>query len=363
MYFDRTLEAIERGRNGGNVGLPYGLPSLVPYVPNIQKETYYLVGGETGSGKTALTDYMFLYSPFDFIMNNETDFKLKILYWSFEISIEAKIAKGICQKIWKDYKVLVDTNYIFSRGENRISQETYDLVLKTRKYFDRLYDMVEIIDLSTNPTGISKKTEDLCKSYHHRIVTGTFTDDTGKERETVTWKEKDPNQYILTIVDHAGLIRAQKDLITKKDRIDYISNRFIEYRTKYKLSPIIVSQFNRGLDSAQRELSTKAKPDYSKVRPQLGDFKDSGGTQEDANVVFSIFSPNRYNIPEYNEYNVEKLKDRFRVVDVLKSRDSLPDLAKGVGYLGECGLFIDLPLPGDMPATLYNQITNVKKRI
>lgn len=353
-YYDKTLAAIDRGRDGGNVGLPYGIPSLVPYVPNIQRETYYLIGGETGSGKTALCDYMFLYSPFEYIMNTETDFKLKILYWSFEISIEAKIAKGVCQKIWKDYKVLVDTNYIFSRGENRISQEIYDLVLKTRKYFEKMEDMVQIIDLSTNPTGISKKTEDMCQSFHRKEKISEFD---------VKWHEKDSNQYILTIVDHAGLIRAQKDLISKKERIDYLSNRFIEYRTKYKLSPVIVSQFNRGLDSAQRELATKSKPDYSKIRPQLGDFKDSGGTQEDANVVFSIFSPNRYNIPEYNKYDTTRLGDRFRVADVLKSRDSLPDLAKGLAYLGEVGLFVDLPTPDKMGAAYYNNITGIKKRI
>jgi len=286
-------------------------------------------------------------------MNHETDYKLKILYWSFEISIEAKIAKGICQKIFKDHKILVDTNYIFSRGKNRISQEIYDLVLKTRNYFDAMYDMVEIVDLSTNPTGISKRVEEMCQSFHRKEKISEFE---------VKWHEKDPNQYLLTIIDHAGLIRAQKDLISKKERIDYVSNRLIEYRTKYKLSPIIVSQFNRSLDSAQRELATKAKPDYSKIRPQLGDFKDSGGTQEDANVVFSIFSPNRYNIPEYNDLKIDLLKDRVRVADVLKSRDSLPDLAKGLGYIGEAGLFIDLPRPDKMTPEYYNRIINLKKQ-
>lgn len=350
--FDRTIAAIERGRNGGNEGLPYGIPSMVPYVPNIQQGTYFLLGGETGSGKTALADYMFMYSPFDYIMNNETDYKMKIIYWSFEISIENKIAKGICQKIYKDHRILVDSNYIFSRGKNRISDEIYDLVFKTREYFDKLHDILMIYDISTNATGVTKEVEKICKSNF-----------VGKQLSEYDWQwtPKDPNLYIINIIDHIGLIRKQKGLLTKKETIDYVSNRLIDYRNKFGLIPVMVSQFNRSLASAERELATKSRPDYNKIRPQLSDFKDSGGTQEDANVVFSMFSPNRYNIPEYNGYHVGHLRDRVRILDCLKSRDGLPDLAKGLGYLGECGLFTDLPNPSDMTDAHYRGIRNLKK--
>ena len=166
--FDKTLEAINRGKEGGNEGLPYGIPSLVPYVPNIQQKTYYLIGGETGSAKTALTDYMFLYSPFDYIMNNDTDLKMKMIYWSFEIDIESKIAKGICQRIWKTHRILVDSNYIFSRGKNRISTEIYDLVFSTRDYFDKLHDIIEVIPVATNSTGISKKLQEFCEENFNK---------------------------------------------------------------------------------------------------------------------------------------------------------------------------------------------------
>lgn len=351
--FDKTLGAIDRGKDGGNEGLPYGIPSLVDYIPNIQQETYYLIGGETSSGKTALADYMFLYSPFEYLMANKgnTDKKLKILYWSFEISIENKIAKGICQKIWRDHKILVDVNYILSRGKNRISDEMYNLVLNTREYFEELHDILVICDVATNPTGITIRNEKFCKEHFIEEKIGEFE---------VKRTPKDPNLYLMGITDHIGLVRSQKDLTTAKDKIDYISGRNVEYRDKYRFIPVDISQFNRSLASAERELSTKNKPDYNKVGPQLSDFKDSGSTQENANVVLSIFSPNRYGIPEYNDYQIKDLKDRIRMLSVLKGRDGIPDLAKGLGYLGECGLYIDLPIPEKM-GNLYSQISNLKK--
>ena len=361
-FFDKTLAEIEYGKQGLNEGIPFGIPSLVDFIPNIQKGTYFLLGGETGSSKTALTDYMFVQSPCNYVLNKAPDIDLKILYFSFEISIEEKIAKFICQKIFQDYKILVDTNYILSRGKNRISDEVFNLVMRTRTHFEKLEDMIQVLDVSTNPTGVTKEVENFAKEGFNKIETGEFITQTGELRKSYEYVEKNQKSYRIVILDHVGLIRAQKDLINKKDRIDYVSSKFIEYRNKYKIIPIVVSQFNRSLASAERELSVKnSKPDYSKIKPQLSDFKDSGGTQEDANVVMSIFSPFRYGIPEYNGYNTKGLGDKIRFVDVLKSRNGLPSLSKGLGHIGQTGHFIDLPTPDKFSPDLYNKIANLKK--
>lgn len=351
--FDRTLEAIDNGRLGLNEGLFHGFPRLTEYIPNIQKKTYYTVAGETASGKTALTDYMFMYSPFDYIksFNGDTDLKLKIIYWSFEIDIESKITKGICQKIYKDYGILTDVNYILSKGKNRISDEVYQLVLNTRGYFDELHDVVEIYAEAMNPTGISKRVEEYMQSVSNKHGEGYQT----------YYTPKDSNLYVLNIIDHCGLIKAQADAPTKKERIDAISSKLISYRNKYGMIPVMISQFNRGIASVERELASKNKPDYSKVRPQLADIKDTGSLAEDSNVVLSIFSPNRYSIPDYNGYDITKLRDRHRSVSVLKGRDGVPDLDLGVCYLGECGLFKELPIPNEITQAHYSSIINKKK--
>lgn len=359
--FDKTLESIEHGRTGKNEGLPYGIPSLVPYVPNIQQKTYYLLGGEPGSGKTALTDYMFLYSPFDYLMaqkaKGEIKQKLKVLYWSLEIDVASKIAKGICQRIWKTKGILVDSNYILSRGKNRISQEIFDLVMETREYFDELHDILEIHDVGLNATGITKRTETFCEENFN-------VDKISQYEKRYTPKDKD--LYLMCITDHIGLTRGQKGLENKKAIIDYVSSYNVEFRNKYGLIPVDISQFNRSIAAAERELSTKAKPNYDKIKPQLSDFKDSAATQENCNVAITLFNPNRYGIPEYNGYNTGVLGDRFRVIDCIKSRDGLPDVAKGLGYIGEAGIFVDLPRPELMynrkhGKTVYERLNDLQK--
>jgi len=316
------------------------------------------------SGKTSLTDYMFLYSPFDYLMEKkrlgETKEKLKILYWSLEIDIASKITKGICQRIWKTKGILVDPNYILSRGKNKISQEIFQLVMETREYFDEMHDILEIHDVGINATGITKRTEAFCKENFNSKQIAEF------EWE---WTPKDEDLYLMCITDHIGLTRAQKGLENKKAVIDYVSGYNVEYRNKYSLIPVDISQFNRSIAAAERELSTKAKPNYDKIKPQLSDFKDSAATQENCNVAMTLFNPNRYGIPEYMGYNTSVMGDRARFVDVVKSREGTPDLSKALGYIGEAGVFVDLPVPSLMDTrnskglTVYEQLLKPKKII
>lgn len=349
--FDRFKQRVDEGRLGLNEGLPFGLPSLIDYLPNIQKKTFYLLGGETGAGKTALTDYMFMYSPFNYINSTETDLKLKILYYSFEIDIESKITKGVAQYIWQKYKILVDLPYLLSQGKNRCSDEIYRLALHSYEYLNKLHDVLEIHDISMNPTGISKRIQDICLANGKLNKISEFNS---------IYVPNNPNLTIIVIIDHASLVKGETDAKATKDKIDLLSEKLFKARNTFGITPVVVSQFNRSLASAERELSTKSKPDYNKVKPQLSDFKNTGNTVEDANVVMSIFSPNRYNIPDYLDYNISAIGDRIRFVDILKSRNGSPDLSKATAYLGECGLFMDLPHPNLM-GDLYSRIKAIEK--
>jgi len=85
MIFNNVIEKIERGKEGLNTGLYMGFDRLVEYIPGIQQGTYYLIGGETGSGKTAFIDACFLYNPYDWLKAHpDSSIKLKIFYWSLE---------------------------------------------------------------------------------------------------------------------------------------------------------------------------------------------------------------------------------------------------------------------------------------
>lgn len=70
----------------------------------------------------------------------------------------------------------------------------------------------------------------------------------------------------------------------------------------------------------------------------------------------SIFSPMRYDIQKYRGYKIDVLKDRFRSLSLLKNRDGDSDKTIGLKFLGEIGLFRELPRADLMTDDDYNII-------
>lgn len=360
--FDEALNRIERGRLGLNKGLPHGFPRLAEYIPNIQQGTYYLIGAEQKVGKTSFADCAFMYNPYDWLADpdTQTDIKLKIIYFSLEVEKVIKITKGICRSIYRKHKILVDVNYVLSRGKHRCSDEIYELVKKEREHFEGLEDILDVIDERINPTGMA-------------IYLKKYAEQNGKFEQIDEYKRKyvpnNPNLYTLVVVDHIALVKGEKNLYSVKEKIDKTSEYLMEYRNMCNFSPVVISQFNRSLATAERELAiSKGTPNYDKIKPQLGDFKDSGNTQADANVIFGLFNPNRYDIPNYMGYNINPndggLAGRIRTLHVLATRDGEGDISLGLGYIGETGDFQELPRPNDMitkERDVYKILNNIKK--
>lgn len=352
MIFDDVLANIERGQLGLNTGLPMGFDRLVEYIPNIQQGTYYLIGGETGSGKTAFTDDAFLHNPYDwFVKNPNAGIDLKVFYWSLEINKSIKITKAVCRKLYTDYNVITDVNYVLSRGKNRVSQEVFDLVCKTRDYFVRMEDVLTIIDANSHPTAINKFMMSYAQA-HGDIITRQVNN--GKENIEIFDKyiPYNPHQYVIIVIDHISLMKRERGF-NVKDNIDKMSEYLVPLRNNFNYIPVVVQQLNRSNTQSDRFK-------MEMVEPKLSDFKDSGNTQQDANTVVALFSPARHELESFRGYNMTKLKDRFRSLGILKNRDGAADVRIGLQFVGEVGYFKEIPKSSAITDEQYDQIINLK---
>lgn len=356
--FQQVLKTIEAGQRGENTGLPMGFSRLMDIIPGIQKGTYYLVGAETGVGKTSFVDHSFLYSPYEFIKSsqNDTGLSLKVFYFSFEIDRKIKIAKAIARKMFIDYRWTYDINYILSRGKNRISDEVFKVVCDYADYFEAMEDCVTVLDFAENPTGVMKFMQDYFHSTGTRY-TRSIEKPNGEVIEIFdTYIPNNPNEYVIVIVDHVSLLKKEKGL-NNKGAIDLLSSEYlIRLRNEYNAIPVVVQQLNRDATSTDRFK-------LNRLEPQLSDFKDSGNTQQDANVIMSLFSPARYEVHEFPNrtgskgYDITTLKDRFRYVNVLKNRDGSSDVGIGMWFVGEVGYLEELPKPTEIDYKKYVNLT------
>lgn len=347
MIFDEVIKKIEEGKSGANRGIPMGFDRLSQVIPGIQQNTYYLVGGELGSGKSAFIDEAFVYNPYDYLTANETDLDFHVLYFSLEIDKHRKIAKAIARRIFHNYKTLVDINYVLSKGRNRISDEIYQYALKQCDYFYKLEEYVTFYDKPVNPTGIWKDV----LSYSNQNGVWTKQQDSEGQIVPVEYKPNKPNKIILVVVDHLGLMRNERGFL-KKQNIDKMSEYAIILRNKCHYSPVFIQQLNRSISSSERF-------QINRVEPQLSDFKETANTQEDSDLVMAIFNPIRYDIKTFYGYNIALLKSKFKSIHILKNRDGEADQMLGMGFIGQTGTFFELPKADVMKPEQYEQIIKI----
>lgn len=117
-----------------------------------------------------------------------------------------------------------------------------------------------------------------------------------------------------------------------------------------------MSQFNRSISNPSRIKN-------GDVEPQLEDFADSSSTQNDADVVMALFDPIRYKVEDPSGYNLDKLKDEygakyFRSLRVIKNSYGEDDIRIGLAFLGELGIFAELPRKKDITESDYESVTN-----
>jgi KaiC/GvpD/RAD55 family RecA-like ATPase len=348
MSFELLNAEVEKGLNDLNRGIPMGFDRLTKYV-GIRKGLYYLIGGNTGSGKTSFIDDAFVLNPVDWALSKEglaSGIKVKVWYRSMERSRTYKMAKWVSRKIFLDQGIIIPVGKLLGWTE-KMTKDEHDLFLHYRDYVDKLSEIVTIIDGPENPVGIAKE----LKAYAEANGTIEQLDKWNK-----VYVPNDPTQITMVVVDHIGLLKTTAAQPTKKDAIDKMSSELQYFRDFFGYTPVIVSQFNRSISNPMR---LKA----GDVEPQLEDFSDSSSTQNDADVVLALFDPMRYKVADTSGYDLDKLKDDygakyFRSLRLLKNSYGEDDIRIGLGFMGQLGIFKELPKKKDITDADYESVIN-----
>jgi hypothetical protein len=355
--FDDLDSRVKRGMDPNNVNIPIGFGRMNKVI-GIRESVYTLCGGYTGSGKTTFVDDAFVLNPYEFWLRSKGKVKLKVVYWSMERKKDYKVAKWISRKMFLERGMIVPVDKLLG-WYGRLSEEEYRIFKEYKDYIDGMFDsgFLTMIEGPDNPTGIYKFIRNYAEGLEGHPGVGKVipVDKFNKKFERFPEKE---GEITLLVIDHIGLTKGEKGLGSKKELIDKLSEHMRNARDLYGFSPILISQFNRDIANPMRIKN-------GDVEPMLEDFKDSGNTQEDADVVLSLFDPMRYKVPDPIGYDLTKLRDpvngnkKYRVIKVLKNSYGVDDVRYGLAFQPECGMFKEMPkvsevLEGDYDAILDN---------
>jgi len=347
--FEILSEEVTKGLEGKNEGIPMGFDRLNRYT-GIRKSMYFLIGGNTGSGKTSFVDEGFVLNPIDWYLSKEntSDIELEIIYRSMERNRKYKLAKWVGRKIFLDHGIIIPVAKLLGWNKyDRLTKDEHDLYLLQKDYLDALENIITIIDGPENPVGIAKDLK------AHALLNGTIED---LDEYNKVYVPKKPNKITIVVQDTLNLLKLTKDLTTKKAAIEKMSDENRYARDFYGYTIAAVSQFNRSISNPMR---LKA----GDVEPQLEDFKESGQSQDDADVVLTLFDPLRYKVSDPSGYDLNKLVDEygskyFRSLRLIKNSYGSDDLRIGLAFLGELGIFNELPKRKDITEEDYESVLN-----
>lgn len=323
MITESLLAAIDRGREGREQGYGIGLPKLEQIIDGVCKGVYTLIAAESGVGKSSLMLYSYVYRP---LMEHLDDGKFKISLFSLEMSADKVLAKLLSTYIFETYGVRLSVKQLLSVQKGFIlNDECYNIVQECIPWMQKVEKILTIYDKSATANSIYSN---ILSELEER---GHF-EETDKRK---IYYPDDPDLVHLVIIDHLARVFCSPGN-TLKQEMDLTSKYLYSLKNRCGISPIVIQQMNRGIQSMDRRKE-------GMVIPLTSDLKDTNSTVEDAEIILAIFSPDKAKLNSHRGYNIAELGDSFRSIFVLKSRYGESNVEDFIFYDGKCNKWVEMP--------------------
>jgi Steigviridae replicative DNA helicase len=324
--------------------IPWSLPRFEEHSPGIEQGKYYLISANSKVGKTQVADWLFLYNAVQQIIDDGLSIKLKVFYFSLEMSKEEKMLSCFANILYlKEGLRISPVDLKSTRASRVLSEDILETLKKYQPYFDKIEEIVEFIDDIRHGFGMYN----LVREY--ALANGTVhkrdIEIDGKITEVEDYYEpNDPEEYVMIIIDHISLISPEKrngEQLSLHQSISVLSSDYlIKLRNRFNYIPVVIQQQAAAQESVENKKANKLKP-------SMDGLADNKLTARDANVILGLFSPMRHEITEYLGYDITLFKDNIRFLEILGGREGGAGAICPLYFDGATNYFKELPLPKD----------------
>lgn len=360
--YDRVYEQIVNRRDRllkGNINcIPWGFPRFEEENPGIEQGKYYLISANSKVGKTQIADWLFFYNTIQQVLENNLKIKLKIFYFSLEMTKEEKMLSAFANILYIKEGLRIAPKDLKSTKADRILSEDVLLIIeKYKPYFEKIEEIVEFIDDVRHPFGIYNLVREYALAngtVHYREI-----DIDGKITKVEDYYEpNNPDEYVMIMIDHISLISPEKRngvQLTLHESISVLSSDYlIKLRNRFNYIPVVIQQQSAAQESVDNKKANKLKP-------SLDGLADNKLTGRDANVILGLFSPFRHEIPEYMGYDIVFFKDNIRFLEIMGGREGGAGVTCPLYFDGAVNYFKELPLSKDQEN--LNKVSNFIKHM
>lgn len=365
MLLNLTLDTLKSNKKlreeGKDITIPFPFPRFSQYIPGIQKRRYYIVTANSKVGKTKLADFLFVYTPLLYTKTNKTNIKIKILYFSLEMSKEDKVRELISHLLYirKNIKIsadLMDSVYKHYILENDVLEAIEEIKPEVEDFLQHIvfYDNIR------NPFGIYKAVREYAHTHgHYEDTDGNILNTEYIEKGTNDEAKKifryvpdDPDEFVIVITDHVSLLTPEKGG-TLHDAIGNFSSQYcLHIRDRWDYIVVNVQQqaaAQEGVDNYQNNM----------LRPSANGLGDNKLTGRDCDFLIGLFAPIRFRKETWEGYNIKIMKDSFREISLILNRRGSPAIS-GLYFDGVTNYFLELPPAEEMDNDKYDKLLKFK---
>lgn len=364
---NRVLSFLEERRQNvltGNVNcIPSPFSNFRSDFVGIEQGRYYLVSAHQKSGKTQVTSFVFLYAPLLYAYHHPEKLRLKIFYYPLEETKEEITLRFMSFILYhlSNHRIRISPEDLRSTHEGRVLSEDVLALLKSEEYTKILdfFEQTVIFEESTNPTGAWKDLLNYANSHgtvHYKEV--PYVDKvTGEEKTKKVfdyYEPDDPNEYVEIIWDHVSLSGLERNMDLRQT-IMKLSEYMVQLRNKYNYIPVMIQQQS---DETQNLDAFK----NNKIRPSVSGLADCKYTARDCNLMLGLVNPYAFELPKYLRYDVDKLRDNLRFLEVVVNRNGASKGIKALFFDGAVSFFNELPAWDDRQglASIYTYLDRLR---
>ena len=342
-----TLKLNKQNRLEGKLNcIPWSFKRLTKVLPGIQKERYQIITASSKVGKSQITDYLYVLEPIEFVINNpNTNVKVKIFYFSLEMSKEDKLMNFLSYKIYKDTGKVIDPLHLQSVFNHYILDDEIEALLdKYDEWFTKLEEIVTIIDSTRNAYGIYKTVRDYCLANGKLHTKNIMIEGVPTEVEDY-YEPNNPDEYVIVITDHASLLQPEKGTTLWDAMFLFSSNYCMKLRDRFKCCVVTIQQ--QSADQEKQQYTFKGDSIVEKLRPSADGLADCKLTGRDVDLMIGLFAPARYKIKSHNSYDITKLNDNYRELSIILNRKGISNATVDLYFNGACNFFRELEDPSE----------------
>lgn len=367
MLYDKVLDNIKKNKDfkskGIFTGIPYPFPRLNEFLTSIDRGQAISVLGGSGVGKSKFTRFTFLYNTYKFY--KETGYKCRIIYFCLEDGKEETMNFVLCHYLKEVCGIVLSHKELLSRG-----RELPDFVLEkleeAKEYFAEFETIVSFIDGEDEPT----KMYEICKDIALKIGTVSSYIETIEGKEIKQWRYES-DTHVVAIFDNMSNISEEDDIVGEQAAILKFVKEYMRLKlcNFFKWSCILVMQLD--FESERPSFSKTGEANHAKLEPTLASIGDSKRAARSMHLIFSLFSPHRFDLISYpqpkkddpdNCYRIDILANKFRSLRVIKSNHTETGMRVGLLFDGITEEFTELPLPKTPELdNIYKNIGGYKK--